>query len=280
MTDNVKPSLDDSRSRIQTPAILDTLRSRGVQRLGELLKSMFDRLDNIVFEWARSLPDTEQQSYMDVIVVVRAKRSEMESRFIAGMATVFMQLLQGGTEKKASVQGGLGAVDFSSLSLVNTDEMDISVMVDSMVARARMEYAAPLGLLRRRFGQVLPKVEVLDRNMPLDPGPITANFKDALSLLDVGVPEKLLVLRVFQQQLLAELGALLDEANQLFIDAGVLPELKVAFAGGAAKKAAAKAESAAKQHVASTEEIFSFLQGLLGQGVMGPVCLPAQLFPQ
>lgn len=275
MTDNVKPSSEASRSRIQTPAVLDTLRSRSVQSLGDLLTVMFNRLENIVFEWARSLPDAEQQPYMDVIVVVRAKRAEMESRFVSGMATVFMQLLQGGAEKKASAQGGLDAVDFSSLSLVNTDEMDISVMVDSMVARARMEYAAPLGLLRRRYGQVLPKVEVLDRNMPLDPGPITSTFKDTLSLLDVGVPEKLLVLRVFQQQLLAELGTLLDEANQLFVDAGVLPELKVAFAGSPAKKTTARTESAtsaepaAKPQAANTEEIFSFLQGLLGQGVMG-----------
>lgn len=271
MTDNVKPSSDANRSRIQVPAVLDALRSRGVQRLGDLLKSMFDRLENIVFEWARSLPDAEQQPYMDVIVVVRARRVEMESRFVSGMATVFMQVLQSGADKKTSAQGSLGAVDFSSLSLVNTDEMDISVTVDSMVARARMEYAAPLGLLRRRYAQVLPKVEVLDRNMPLDPGPITNTFKDTLSLLDVGVPEKLLVLRVFQQQLLGEIGALLDESNQLFIDAGVLPELKVAFAGGAAKKPAAKAEVAAKPQAANTEEIFSFLQGLLGQGVMGGV---------
>ncbi|MDQ8037347.1 MAG: DUF1631 domain-containing protein [Pedobacter sp.] len=270
MTDNVKPSPDTGRSRIQAPAVLDAVRSRGVQRLDELLKSMFGRLESIVFEWARTLPDSEQQPYMDVIVVVRTKRAEMESRFIAGMATAFMQLLQGAAEKKTTAQGGLGAVDFSSLSLVNTDEMDISVMVDTMVARARMDYAASLGLLRRRYAHVLSKVEITDRNMPLDPGPVTSAFKDTLSLLDVGVPEKLLVLRVFQQQLLGELGGLLDEANQLFIDAGVLPELKVAFAGGAAAKkpAASKTEAAAKPQAANTEEIFSFLQGLLGQGVM------------
>ncbi len=268
MTDNVKPFSEVNRSHNQVPAVLDSLRSHSVQRLGEQLKAMFDRLETIVFDWARSLPAAEQQTYLDVIVVVRAKRVEMESRFVSGMATAFMQLLQGASEKRASGEGGLSAVDFSTLSLVNTDEMDISVTVDSMVGRARMEYAAPLGLLRRRYAQVLPKVEVLDRNMPLDPGLITNTFKDTLGLLGLGVPEKLLVLRVFQQQLLAELGTLLDEANQLFIDAGVLPELKVAFASEAPKKSVAKLESAPKPH-ANTEDIFAFLQGLLGQGVMG-----------
>lgn len=269
MTDNVKPNSDSGRSRIQSPAVLDTIRARSLQRMEELLKGMFERLETIVFDWAKALPNSEQQPYMDVIIVVRARRAEMQARFVAGMATAFMALAQVRSEKSSAH----GDIDFSTLSLVNTDEMDVSVTVDAMVARARLEYAAPLGLLRRRYAQLLPKIEVMDRNMPLDPGPLTEAFKDTLSLLDTGVPEKLLVLRVFQQQVLSDLGNLLDESNQLFIDAGVLPDLKVAYAGSAAPKkpaasAGGKGEAAAKSQAAGTEEIFAFLQGLLGQGVV------------
>lgn len=256
---------------------MEVLRTRGQQRLSVLLKGMFDRLENIVYEWARSLPDAEQQPYMDVIVVVRSNRTEMESRFASGIASAFMALIQGRSDKNESRGGGLDSVDFSSLSLVNTEEMDITVAIDTMVARARMDYAAPLGLLRRRFAQILPKIEINDRNLPLDPGPIAGAFRETLALLDLGVPEKILVLRVFQQQLLGDLGVVLEEANQLFIEAGVLPDLKVAYAGGGAPapkkpngrpdKTAAET-TAVKPHGGDTEEIFSFLKGLLGQGGM------------
>ncbi|MDI1300281.1 MAG: DUF1631 domain-containing protein [bacterium] len=270
MTDDVKPFSGSARSRIQQPAVMETLRARSLQRVADLLKGMFDRFDTILYDWARDLPDAGQQLYMDVIVVVRGKRAEIESRFGAAMASAFMALLQGRIEKP---EGGrsLDNVDFSSLSLVNTEEMDISITMDSMVARARLDYAAPLGFLRRRFAHLLPKLEVTDRNNPLDPGTIAGAFKETLSLLDLDVPQKLLVLRVFQQQLLGDLGLVLDEANQLLIDAGILPELKMDYASGAAKKTAAPerkekraAEESSKPHV-DTEEIFSFLQGLLGQ---------------
>lgn len=266
MTDSVNPSMASSRARIQGPAVLDTLRARSVQRLDGLLRGMFDRLETIVYEWARGLPDSEQQPYMDVIVITRSRRAEMESRFSSVMATTFMGLLHGKQEKTDGAS--LDSVDFSSLSLVNTEEMDISVTMDVMVAKARLDYAAQLGLLRRRFSHVLPKVEVLDRNMPLDPGAIAGAFKEALALLDVGVPEKLLVMKVFQQQLMGDMGSVLDEANQLFIEAGVLPELKVGFASTAAPKKTARADKrdeAARPQAGDTEEIFSFLQGLLGQ---------------
>ncbi|MDP2228355.1 MAG: DUF1631 family protein, partial [Moraxellaceae bacterium] len=68
------------------------------------------------------------------------------------------------------------------------------------------------------------------------------------------------------------------EANQLFIEAGVLPELKLAFSGSSGKpsasaRAAARAEAdgAARKPHADTEEAFSFLQEMLamGRGAMG-----------
>lgn len=269
MTDDVKSSSDSNRSRIQLPAVMEIVRTRSLQRLSDLMKGMFDRLESIVYEWARGLPDAEQQPYMDVIVVVRSKRAEMESRFSSGMASAFMKVVQ--TRPDKADGGKMGDVDFSSLSLVDTEDMDISVAVDTMVARARLDYAAPLGLLKRRYAHLLPKTEISDRNMPLDPGLIASAFKDGLQLLDLGVTEKVLVLRVFQQQLLGDLSVVLDEANQLFIDAGILPELKVAFAGSGSGKPAPKPEKraeAVKPTHTDTEEIFSFLQGLLGKGVM------------
>jgi len=125
-----------------------------------------------------------------------------------------------------------------------------------------------------RFSHVLPKVEVLDRNLPLDPGPLLDAFKAALHLVnDLGVPGKLLILRVFQHQVMARLDEVLEEINQQFIDAGVLPDLKLNYAGPAKKAAGdaggrkpeAAAQGAKKSH-ADTEEAFSFLQQMLAMG--------------
>lgn len=263
MVDQVSSSSPASQNK-PSPAVLDTVRAQSLQQAGSLIKGMFDRLEGIVFEWAKVASDSEQQSHMDVIVASRRMRQDMESRFVSEVSTGFMNL-----QKKSATKGnrGLGGIDFDSLSLVDTDEMDVTVVIDVMVAKARLDFAAPLGLLRRRFSHVLPQTDMAERHLPLDPGAICHAFKMALALLDVNVPEKLLVLRVFQQQVLGELATLLNAANQTFIDAGVLPELKLGFASTAttAKKPEKSAKAEAKDKPADTEEIFSFLQSVMGR---------------
>lgn len=272
MTDDVKPSAAAGRSRIQVPAVLETVRARSLQHLSDLLKGMFDRLETILYDWARDLPEAEQSRYLDVMVGVRGKRADIETRFRNLVAAAYDRLLKGGSEGEEA-RKGLDAVDFSTLALVDAEEMDITVTMDAMVAKARLDFAAPLGLLRRRFSHVMPKVEILDRNLPLDPAQVLAAFKEAMQPLEVGVADKILILRVFQQQVLGGLGPLFDEANQLFVDAGVLPDLKVALASPAKAPAPRPekrvAEEPLKPH-GNTEEIFSFLQGVLQREGGGP----------
>lgn len=264
MKDSATSSPSTQPNQLPPPAVLEAVRKQAQHGLSDLLRLMCDKLDAVLQDWARALPDAEQQPYMDTMVVMRRGRADVESQFSANLASAFMRLLQ-----PRLVKGGAAAeVDYSSLSLVGTEDMDISVALDTVVARARLEHAGELGLLRRRYAHLLPKLDVSERTMPLDPGNIAHVFRDAIQGLDLGVTEKLLLLRLFQQAVLAELGGLLAAANQQFIDAGVLPDLKMAFAAGdPAKRTAAKPEARQEKSksAADTEEIFSLLHGLLGQ---------------
>lgn len=285
MVDDLKSgATDPGRARIQVPAVLEAVRTRSLQRLNDLLKGMFDRLDTTIYDWARNLPDAEQQRYLEVIPKVRTKRADMEGRFSSTMTSAFASLLKQRQDQKPGE--GAATFDFSTLSLVDEDDMDITVALDAIVARARLDFAAPLGLLRKRFVHLLPKVEMTERSLPLDPGPIADAFKDSLKLLsDVSAHEKLLILKVFQTQIMGDLGVVIDEANQQMVDAGVLPDLKVS---GAAAKTAAPARPAPdksqpeavakgeKKAAADTEEVFSHLQNMLSMG-RGPA--PGQVIP-
>lgn len=266
MTEDVKSSSVSGHSRISQPAVLDTLRTFSQQRLAELLRTMFDRLPDVLHELSRDLPEADQQPYLDAASLMKRKRAELESRFAAAANTLFLRLQPGRESKDAKTAG---SIDFSNLTLVTTEDMDITVTLDSIIARARLKYAAPLGLLRRRYAHALGRAEFAERDMPLDPSGLATAFKDAVAPLETGVKEKITVLRVFQQKVLDELGAILEEANRLFVSAGVLPDLKVVEAAGPAKKPAPpKPVEKAKEELnpaKNTEKIFSFLQGLLGQ---------------
>ncbi|HET8731845.1 MAG TPA: DUF1631 domain-containing protein [Moraxellaceae bacterium] len=265
MTDSAKPSPGAVPPTAQQTASAATVRARCQQQLEALVKGMFDRLQDIVSEWSEGLPEAEQKPFLDVASTARRQRSDVEASFGRGMADVFAVL-------QPLAATGPRAIDFSTLSLVRTEDMDVTVTVDSMVARARLKYAAPLGLLRRRYSHLFPKVEVSERNMPLDPVCIATAFKDAIAALEMDVQQKIILLRAFQQQVLDYLGGVLEEANEIFVTAGVLPDLKVAVQEGAKKSKAAPKPTdkpAEAPRAANTEEIFSFLQGILGQAGAG-----------
>ena len=181
----------------------------------------------------------------------------MEQRFNRTMGSTFMNF--GAAAKTQEKVVKLDAYDFDNLSLVNNEEMDVTVTVDTVVARARMEFATPLGLLKRRYAFVLKREVDL---LPIDPGCITDAFKDACTELDVGVMERIVVLRVFQQEVLNNLGELIDEINQLMIDAGVLPELKSALSGKPKRAEAGKPEEQ-KRKPADTQDVLNILQDVL-----------------
>lgn len=266
MTDSPKPAAGAAAPSPQQTASAGSVRTRSQQQLEALVKGMFDRLQDIVSEWSEGLPEADQKPYLDVAQTARRERAGLEASFGRGMADAF-----GALQPQAAA--GPRAIDFSTLSLVRTEDMDVTVTVDSMVARARLKYAAPLGLLRRRYAHVFPKIEVSERNMPLDPAGIASAFKDAIGPLEMDVQQKIILLRAFQQQVLDYLGGLLEEANEIFVAAGVLPELKVAVQEQPKKPKPAAPKPGEKPadapRATNTEEIFSFLQGILGQGGSG-----------
>lgn len=278
MVDNLRAGVASaSQTRGQAPAVLEGVREHSLQRLKDLLKGMFDALGATLVDMSRSLPEAEQQPYMDLLPAVRSSRAAMEGRFAASMASAFAAVLKEGS--KSSGQG-LGSIDFSTLSLVDEEEMDVTVAIDAIVARCRLDFAATLGLLRKRFSHLLPKVEMTERGLPLDPGAVADAFKDALKLLaEVSTQERLILLKIFQVQVMGGLGEVVDEANQQLIDAGVLPELKLAAPSrkpDSPKPAGAKPGDKPEKKAPDTEEVFSYLQGMLS---MGGGLAPGQMVP-
>ena len=84
-------------------------------------------------------------------------------------------------------------------------------------------------MLRQRVLHVLPDANLADKNFPLDTGALAQHFQNAIKHLSLGISQKVVIFRVFQQEFLGQLWPVLEEANQNLIDAGVLSDLKVTF---------------------------------------------------
>ncbi|PTQ90631.1 DUF1631 domain-containing protein [Agitococcus lubricus] len=265
------------------PAVLEGLRVNIQARLDASLKNMINRLEEIIYQWCQGLSDAEQQRYMDIIIEFRRHRAQIELDVSRSVANSFLQLPNltqvSETSKKAS---GFDKFDFESLSLVDTEDMEITITIDSMVARTRLDYANLYNLLRQRFQHLMPNVNLTDKNFPLDTGALAGHFQTAIKHLALGVTQKVVILRVFQQEFLVQLWPILEEANHILVDGGVLPDLKASFGGKKgesdydevmAQKEKEKAEQANKKDEPETkldtEDIFSFLRDVHSIGKSG-----------
>lgn len=266
------------------PAVLEGLRATMQTRLDASLKNMLNRLEEIIYQWCQGLSDAEQQRYMDIIIEMRRNRAQIEMDVSRSIANSFLQLPNlkvSDTSKKAA---GFDKFDFDSLSLVDSEDMEVTITIDSMVARTRLDYANLYNLLRQRFLHLMPSVNLTDKNFPLDTGALAHHFQSAIKHLALGVTQKVVILRVFQQEYLAQLWPILEEANQILISAGILPELKAAYSAGPkgesdydevmARKEKEKEEKAKQsdepEKKLDTEDIFSFLRDVHKIGNSGP----------
>src|SRR5690606_13757790 len=98
-------------------------------------------------------------------------------------------------------------------------------------------------------------------------------FLEACGSLGVEIKVKLIIFKLFEKYVLADLDQLYAEANQVLVVAGVLPELKTTPArrnpsrAPAAARSGAEAPQVAQGDYADegVQEVFSALQELLSQ---------------
>src|SRR5690606_3378544 len=119
------------------------------------------------------------------------------------------------------------SVAFENLSLVQDDVLEESVALDAMVSRVLNRAGVALGHLTTRFNAIISK-KLEDKTNPLGPRMLCEQFLECCAGLGVEIRVKLIILKLFERYVLAELDQLYANAIQQLVEAGVLPELKSA----------------------------------------------------
>lgn len=204
------------------PVALIHVRDKAAQQLKQALQALFDNADDTLFEMAdRATSNAEQNTFFEAMRDLRLKRKGIERSFLQKLFEAFSLLNQYEIGKPPQ----LDAVSFESLSLIQNDELEEKVAIESMVARALSRDAQPLAHLTTRLNAVVTK-KLDDKTNPLSPEALCVTFADACAGLGVEIKVKLIILKLFEKYVVSGLGGLYDEANQSLVAAGVLPELK------------------------------------------------------
>ncbi|KWR73638.1 DUF1631 domain-containing protein [Pseudomonas sp. PI1] len=255
------------------PAALVNVRDKASVQLRQALQVLFDNADDTLFEMAdRATSNAEQSAFFEAMRDLRLKRKGIERGFVQKFFEGFANLNQYQIGKAPQ----LDAVSFDNLSLVQNDELEETVAMDAMVGKVLSRDGLALGHLTTRLNTLVSN-KVEDKTNPLGPRPLCEAFLEACQGLGVEIKVKLIVLKLFEKYVLAELEQLYAEANEILVAHGVLPELKsapvrrpprpAAEAPASAGYAGAAAQAAASGAYldAESQEAFGALQELMSQ---------------
>jgi hypothetical protein len=185
-----------------------------------LLATLFDRLDDYLFAMAeRASVNTDQNLYFEAMREFRLSRSGVLTRY-KGEFTSGFELMVGGSNS-ASLKN-------SRLTLVRDSEIEENVAIESMVARARNRFGDELSLLSLRLDRLISTQVVDEGNNAISPEKVCTAFMMATTDVNIDVRMRLLLLKLFEKEILGQLDGLYIKLNTLLADQGILPNVKLA----------------------------------------------------
>lgn len=187
------------------------------------LRNLFENADDTLFEMAdRAASNTEQNIFFEAMREVRLKRKAIEVVFFEVYQQNFNEL---GASSKQANQVELDEHSFDTLSLINNDDLEETVAIDTMVSKVvNRDHGMQLMHLTTRIDSLLPQ-PINDKANPVGPEHLCKAFVQATKKLDVDIKVKLIVFRLFEKYVLGAVDKVYTEANQLLKEAGVMPEL-------------------------------------------------------
>ena len=264
------------------PVALISVRDKAAQQLRLALQTLFDNADDSLFEIAdRATSNAEQNAFFEAMRDLRMKRRGIERSFLQQVFESFSKLNQYEIGKPAPQEAS-----FESLALVQNDELEESVAIDTMVAKVMSRATQPLSHLTTRINVLVSK-KLDDKNNQLGPQQLCEYFLEACRSLGVEIKVKLIILKLFERYVLTDLEQLYAESNQILVAASVLPELQSAqprrssnrpVASGNSPSRSGAGFSEAPAYVdSSVQEAFGSLQALLSE--LRGSALPARNLP-
>ena len=252
------------------PSVLMKARRSALEELHQLLADVFDKADDTFFEYAeKSGSEQDKDAYIETMRQLRLNRKEIERSFYQKLNVLFKKL------PHSNDDGGVALEAVSSLeglSLVADDDLEMNVALEGMVSKAKSKFAERIYQINTRMEAVLvhAHIKVNERNNPFHPQQVCEAFNSASQIVQCDIKKRLVLYKLFDKFVISEYDVVLDTANAVLADAGVLPDLKgtpkLASIRRRSKEAttedqkAEPRESAAKQ---AANEFFTQLQTLL-----------------
>lgn len=208
--------------RIQIPQLVQSAHRTVKHYMREILPEFFTSLDDSLFGLSQKSDNHElQNQYFEVMRDVRLHAETMTATCLQRLDELLHESLC-----KPSVTQAQGTADLSSMSLMDEEQLEESLAISNMAAKADNQYRHDLHALAARINFLMEDIEVSKNNNPLRPAVICEAFNKSLDVLNTGLTVRLIILKLFDQYFIQHMDDMYVTVNEDLIAAGVLPRIK------------------------------------------------------
>lgn len=207
----------------QRRSLLAEVRRIYGDRLGGLLRGMFDKVDDALFALAeKAESNAAQTQYFDAIREVRLRRQGMERTFRVALEQAVDTLDRG--QSRDGGDRGRDSED-NGFQLIDNDELEETLAIKGMVGKTETQLKTTLDALTARLSVLLPDAVVAEDDRPLGPSAVCAAFRETAQVLQLDITAKLIIYKLFDKFVMSNLGEVYEAVNNVLIRGGVLPTL-------------------------------------------------------
>jgi len=225
-SDNIMPFKQaDLKQQVLYKKLYSQCEELTLKHLKAILQKMFDHADDTLFALAEKTDaTTDSTAYFDSMRIVRLKRNEIESQHFSYIKQAFEDL----KNDKATTQQNsneLDSLSMDDLSLIEDADLEENIAIKNIVSKVSHHCSLDLSHIEKRLSHIL-NTDVSAQNNPVGPEVICNTFMQAAATLDIELKVSLIILKLFEHEIITGISPLLHEANNIFIQANVLPEFK------------------------------------------------------
>ncbi len=205
------------------PPIVSSVRQQARKQLLVLVRDLLNGMDDALFEMAdRSQSNTDHNLYFDSMRQIRLYRGDVESRFVEEVNRRFDDVFIPGGE---TATDSLDSMDADDISLLNHDDLEISVAISGIVSKVTSQFSLPIMELTRRFDHLAKHLTINERRNPLGPQMVSEAFAAAIEPTEVDIKIRIILLKLFERMVMQRMGPVYQKANRTLMEAGVLKDL-------------------------------------------------------
>jgi hypothetical protein len=213
------PAADAGASASSGNPIVSALYEMAVSVLGDQLREMFDKADDILFDSAeKARAGDEQRLYLDTMRIVRVQRAKIIGAFQKSLRDAL-----------AGINADVDAMPLNSLddmsqwSLQDGDALEERIAVTNMESKATSLHAHELVELQRRLARLSDMAGDGVTPESMAPARIIRAFQNSMRDLPVDFPIKLVIYKLFDRVVVGRLSEVFVGANQLLAVHGIEP---------------------------------------------------------